>query len=564
MPLRKYQREAIQAIRENRDAGVTRQLVVLPTGVGKTQVAASLPEFLKTQQLWFLVHRLELIDQAFKHYQRLNPDLKVGIERERFHADRDCDIVIGSIPTLVGREVDTSQVDVVVLDESHHSISQSYRSVLNQFGVLKGGTREDKSRLLCGLTATPSRSDNIGLELVFDKIVYSKDIREMINDGWLVPIHAYRVDTTVDITDVGTRRGDFITSQLERAVNTPARNRLIVEKYKELGGGKPGIAFTVDVRHSHDLALCFREAGIGSMPFSGKTPEDERKRLLEQYGSGEIKILTSCSALNEGVDIIQAEIGLLARPTTSGLLLRQMCGRLLRPYPAPEEGPSLKKQATIIDFVDNTARNHLVTLPTLFGLPHKLRLQGESITAVAEEAEQVEKRTNRPLPDFSSMAELRSMHYIVDLMKAPVIPSEIEQISRFAWLQQGSNYELVLPEYLLSIHGDGIGHFRVYRRSRGIALPLGEFDALYKAFDYAECAVPTQERVLVSRSVRWRSMPVSEKQARVLMRIQRDIASRFPDFSSFHEFIKSQYTRGDASQIIDRANLEQQRKVTSV
>ena len=167
----------------------------------------------------------------------------------------------------------------------------------------------------------------------------------------------------IDLSKVKVTHGDFSVKDLEKTVNTPERNAILIEKYRELADGKSGIVFSVDVAHSHAIASEFRRNGITAMPFSGQTPDAERERLLEAHRDGSIKILVSCQALGEGVDMPWAEVGLMARPTKSSLFYTQTIGRLLRPYPAPEDvalGKSrIKDHAIIVDLVDNCKAHNL-------------------------------------------------------------------------------------------------------------------------------------------------------------------------------------------------------------
>ena len=171
---------------------------------------------------------------------------------------------------------------------------------------------------------------------MLDEIVYSKTILEMIRDplanesygcGWLCDIQAHRVETAHDISKVGTRTGGFKTGELEAAVNTPARNQLIVRKYEQLGHNLPFLAFCVDVAHAEDLAEAFRAAGRGEVyAYSYKTPKAPRKALLAAYRDGEIEGLTSVDAVGEGADLPRATVGLDARPTLSSTTFRQHTG----------------------------------------------------------------------------------------------------------------------------------------------------------------------------------------------------------------------------------------------
>ncbi len=268
MPLRDYQLEALSNVKIAMDDGINKQLIVVPTGGGKTEIFAKIPEAINMQRgeaMFVCVQRDELAYQAMDKLQRRNPDLKVSLEKAQYKAELDADIIVASIQTLGmskqsadGEWVhsarllkfDPSRFKAIIFDEVHHLPSKIYHGTLRHFQVFKPDfAYDDPSRLLIGVTATPShRSDGQGLELFFDKIVFNRDLRDMIQQGWLANLKAFRVDTEVDLAGVSVRQGDFATKELEETVNTTARNRLIVEKYKELGNGLSALAFTVDRR----------------------------------------------------------------------------------------------------------------------------------------------------------------------------------------------------------------------------------------------------------------------------------------------------------------------------
>ena len=103
MPLRSYQNKAIAAIRKHYEAGVTRQLLCMSTGSGKTEVFAHLPSELKEilpGKMLVLVNRDELAKQAYRKLVQRNPNLKVGIEAGNLYAPDDSDIIVSSVQTL--------------------------------------------------------------------------------------------------------------------------------------------------------------------------------------------------------------------------------------------------------------------------------------------------------------------------------------------------------------------------------------------------------------------------------------------------------------------------------
>lgn len=345
MNLRPYQINCLTEVYEHFQAGVTRQLIVQATGTGKAVQAAMVPTVIrmpKNRRALFLVHRDELAFQAAEKFTKYNPHLTVGIEKAD-HRAGDADVVVASVQTIgkakeIGdhnkfweyceriKQFNPDDFALVQADEAHHiPKANTWLSVLRYFRVLCGEPNEDTSKLLCGWTATPNRTDNLGLEVIFRKIVSNYGIREASSDGWLAPIKAYRVETEVDLSRVHTIMGDFDSQELTDLINTPERNELIARKYLEIAPPGPSIFFTSSIQHSFDLAEVMRKHGVRIYPLSGKTPTDERKRFIRLIKDGAIDGLASCGVLNEGTDIPAAVAAFMVKPTKSGLLYRQMC-----------------------------------------------------------------------------------------------------------------------------------------------------------------------------------------------------------------------------------------------
>jgi superfamily II DNA or RNA helicase len=315
VPLRPYQNESLAAIKAAYENGVSRQLVVLPTGSGKTILFARLPETLDMkpgEQMLVIVHREELCTQSLDKIQHANPSLRVEIEKAEKRAAPDADIVIASVQSI-GRAKETSKGQweygprlrkfnersfrYVVVDECHHGTASTYQNVLRYFRCLKGMPNIDNTKLLLGVTATPRRGDCIGLEAIFDRIVFSRNTRDLIEQGWLADCKAFRIWTKHDISGVHTKKGDFDTGELEDTINTPLRNKLIVDKYLELGEGMTAVAFTNSIQHSEDLAAMFTRSGVNAHALSGNTPDKERRDLISSHASGDVQVLASCGVL---------------------------------------------------------------------------------------------------------------------------------------------------------------------------------------------------------------------------------------------------------------------------
>ncbi len=110
--------------------------------------------------------------------------------------------------------------------------------------------REDTLHL--GVTATPRRTDKIGLSDIFDEIVFHRSIQDFIPD-YLCDLRCVQIMTSVNVDGVETWAGDLRTEQLSALLNTANCNELIVDAWKEHAMGRLTLCFTTDVAHARDL-----------------------------------------------------------------------------------------------------------------------------------------------------------------------------------------------------------------------------------------------------------------------------------------------------------------------
>ena len=238
--------------------------------------------------LW-IVHRDELVRQAAETFSRIWSDAAIGIVKAA-EDDYQAPVVIASVQSLNEKRLKRWNPDrfgTIIVDECHHAPSPSYRKILDYL-------RPD---LLLGLTAAPFRTDKTSLGNIFDRIVYSYSIQEGIRDGYLVDIHAFRVEGRADLDAVHTTAGDFNAGELSDALNTEPRNRLIVEAYQRHAAGTQAVAFTAGVQHAHDLAQMFRDADIPAEAVDGTIPMEQRRAVLARLKSGATQVVSNAAVL---------------------------------------------------------------------------------------------------------------------------------------------------------------------------------------------------------------------------------------------------------------------------
>ena len=163
---RLYQAEALDKITAAYRRGVTRQLVVLPTGTGKTVVFSHLIARRPGRAL-VLAHRDELIQQAAAKLAQVSGNaLGIGIVKAKQN-DTGARTVVASVQTLTrpGRVEQLGRFETVIVDEAHHSVADTYLDVLDRLGCMTDG-----GPLTAGFTATAQRTDKLGLGHVWQEI----------------------------------------------------------------------------------------------------------------------------------------------------------------------------------------------------------------------------------------------------------------------------------------------------------------------------------------------------------------------------------------------------------
>lgn len=536
MQLRDYQIEGLDNITRALDAGIDRQLVVWPTGGGKTILFSHLPQRVPGRML-VLAHREELLTQARDKIQWANPQLDVQIEQGNNIATVDADVVVASVPTLGRGSSDriekfpSNHFTTVVVDECHHAAAPSYLRVLDHF--------EPELRL--GVTATPQRGDRTRLLDVFDEIVHFKTIQDLIEAGYLCNLAGYRIPTNINISDVNISNGDYAVGQLSSAVNVDSRNRVAVEAYKNIAPGKKAVAFCVDVQHAFDMAEAFRRSGISAATVVGTTPKDERREIFAAFARGDIQVLTNVAVATEGWDEPSLECVILAKPTRSPVVLTQAIGRGTRLF----EG---KERCLVIDLADATKGKKPMGLPTLMGLPPDFDSEGEDLTEVVQKFKELEEKAPAEAARVKSVRDIREAWENIDLFTPPPANEELMEYTEFVWMETSQDkYTLNLTGgERLTITGDTLGRYAVDHRSpSGNLTRLGGEGYTCKSMDEAFRRTDgwvkqhrSEHLNLINATAAWRNEKPTESQMKWLKK--------------FNAPITADLTKGQASIMLDQ------------
>jgi superfamily II DNA or RNA helicase len=310
------------------------------------------------QRVLFLVHRRELVQQASRKLYDVGLDH--GIIAAGFPVRSDQLVQVASISTLHRRAVRSCimlmpEAELLVIDEAHHGLARTWRRIIDAY----------PDTTVLGLTATPCRADGRGLGTLFESLVECPGIRELIEQGYLVPTRVF-APTKPDLEGIRTIAGDFDEEQLEQRLDKPVLVGDIVTHWHRLAARLRTVVFAISRAHAVHLRDEFARSGVVACYLDGDTPAQERDSILANLKKGTIEVVVNVGVLSEGWDQPQVQCIVLARPTKSFGLYRQIVGRGLRPAPG-------KDHLLVLDHAGATHMHQPVETDVIWTLSEKER-----------------------------------------------------------------------------------------------------------------------------------------------------------------------------------------------
>jgi len=415
---------------------VDRTLAVLATGLGKTIIFSTVAEEAarKGKRVLILAHREELIAQASDKFHRVSgmtaaiemANRREGMQPVGMELFGDAQapvgsnyppVVVSSVQTMVRRldKFPADHFDLVVVDEAHHAAAKTYTTILDHYNAK-----------VLGVTATPDRGDKKALGQVFEDVAFRYDIRDAIDDGWLVPIRQQFVQAKdLNLTRCRTTAGDLNAGDLEAAMTEMKVLEQVAGPTVDLAGERPVLLFTVTVAHAHALAEVIRGHTKQEVrALDGTTHRDERRETVEAFRNGEVRYLINCALFTEGFDAPATAVVGMARPTKSRGLYEQMIGRGTRTLDGTLDGlngasgevrraaieKSAKSNLLVLDFVGNSGKHSLVSMLDVLGgeasAPEKSIAKGMLESGEVEDVAEAIRRARAQI-DAMELASVR-------------------------------------------------------------------------------------------------------------------------------------------------------------
>lgn len=324
-------------------------MAVACTGFGKTIALSFAVEkrIGKAKKALVMAHRDELTRQNSTKFQKVAPEIEISLFNAA-HKDWHGQTVFSMVQTLSQDHnlATMPAFDLLVIDEAHHSASESYRRVIGRVRELNCNAE------ILGVTATPDRSDNKGLRKTFSNVADVVTISEMVRSGHLVPPDARVIDigTQKLLKNVKKTAFDYDQAEVEAIQNTTFNNQQIVDKWMELSSSRPTVVFCSTIKHATDVMDAFRDAGIYAESVHSDMGLKKRRDILQAFDYGHIQVLTNPMILTEGWDCQRVSSIFLLRTSSHKSVVIQMIGRGLRKVD-PELYPGvIKRDCLVLDF----------------------------------------------------------------------------------------------------------------------------------------------------------------------------------------------------------------------
>ena len=335
--LRDYQRDLLGQIQKALKPENARVMMQLPTGGGKTVIAAHLLAgyLVSGRKAVWLTHRRELAGQTGEVLTNA-AGLSAQSDR-RWDVGEPAPATVGGVMILMAQTVSRRIVkpgvwdqydgqDLMVIDEAHHATAKGWELAMKYW----------PGRIL-GLTATPWRlSKREGFDHLFNRLTCGPQIVELQAESSLcnVQVRIPGPDRLIKGGEIGSTR-DFTEPGIERAnKDHPAIMTAGVRDFwLKHAHDRQTIVYAVSVKHAENLMNVFNRAGVPAQLILSSTDPAQRAETIVEFKRGDLQVLVNVAVATEGFDLPDASCIVMARPTESLALYLQMVGRGLRPKP---------------------------------------------------------------------------------------------------------------------------------------------------------------------------------------------------------------------------------------
>jgi superfamily II DNA or RNA helicase len=328
---RYYQNDALHQLLYHNFRGV----YSLPTGTGKTVLAAMVMASMPKAKCLFVVHTKDLLDQSIIEFKHLLGEKigSVGEGKQLWNLR-----TVGMIQSLKDYSFTKRPIDIVMVDESHHVPADSYIALL----------RKTKCPVRIGFTGTV-RDDQEGMMKsmgILGDVIYDYPYQQAVSDGYLSQayIKMLQPETCLQTAQNGAYRDVYNMG----IIHHQNRNELIVREARGFVR-ENGLTCLVQVKETQHGELLAGMFGDDAEYIHGGTSREQRLAVKNELKIGKIKIVICSPIWDEGIDLPDLGAIIVAGGGKSSIKSIQKVGRGLRKTKE-------KDVVQVVDFYDNSHR----------------------------------------------------------------------------------------------------------------------------------------------------------------------------------------------------------------
>ncbi len=361
---RDYQIQAIRSVMEGIEQKKQRFLLVMATGTGKTRTTIAFVDAMMragwAERTLFLVDRIALRNQALEAFKEHMPNEPRWPKLGEKNIAKDRRIYVSTYPTMLNIIRDEKNTlsphffDLIVIDESHRSIYNTYQEILDYFKTIT-----------LGLTATPTDVIDHNTFKLFDtedgipSFAYSYE--DAVNNipPYLCNFQVMKIQTKFqneginkrtitledqkqliiegrEIEEINFEGSDIEKTVINRGTNVAIVKQFMEECIKDPNGVLPGktIFFCSTISHARRIEEIFEKlypeyAGELARVLVSDDPRVYGKGgLLHQFKHNNMpRVAISVDMLDTGIDIRELVNLVFVKPVYSYTKFWQMIGR---------------------------------------------------------------------------------------------------------------------------------------------------------------------------------------------------------------------------------------------
>ena len=345
----KMQEAALEGLRNIREQGKDRALVISATGTGKTFLSAFDVKQYNPGRMLFIVHREQILKKSLIDFQKVlgfNPS-----EGHIYHSGDDLTgkkYIFATIQTL-SREDNLKAFskdffDYILIDEVHKAGADSYKKVMGYF----------TPNFYLGMTATPERTDGQNIYEIFDyNIAYEIRLQDALENDMLCPFVYFGVkDIEIDGQLIDEKSNISNLTSDERVKHILNK----IDFYGICNNQVRGLIFCSSKAEARELSKKLNQHGKRTIALTGDDDINYREKVVKQLEDGKLEYILTVDIFNEGIDIPSVNQVVMLRNTQSSIIFVQQLGRGLRKH----------KSKDYVTIIGNYKNNYLIPI-ALFG-----------------------------------------------------------------------------------------------------------------------------------------------------------------------------------------------------